>query len=183
MNQIAKETLSSSDSRVVKGWATFEEQKKAYKGAAENYQQYVDTILELATHKEQAIREAEWATTADEKHSLDVLIGGAKDVAEAHTAAADECQKGYQIAFYNAGGGFAAFKGAVIQGNQDLIASVFGVRDAYANVLNAIGVPSATPGLPRTVGFQTRQSGGPVAAQTPYLVGERGPELFVPQQS
>jgi hypothetical protein len=29
--------------------------------------------------------------------------------------------------------------------------------------------------------MQTRQAGGPVEAGTPYLVGERGPELFVPR--
>lgn len=28
--------------------------------------------------------------------------------------------------------------------------------------------------------FSARAAGGPVAGQTPYLVGERGPELFVP---
>jgi phage-related minor tail protein len=32
-------------------------------------------------------------------------------------------------------------------------------------------------------GFQRRATGGPVSALTPYLVGERGPELFVPGAS
>jgi hypothetical protein len=32
-------------------------------------------------------------------------------------------------------------------------------------------------------GFGTRAAGGPVSAGSPYLVGERGPELFVPSRS
>jgi phage-related minor tail protein len=31
--------------------------------------------------------------------------------------------------------------------------------------------------------FQFRAAGGPVSARTPYIVGERGPELFVPGSS
>ncbi len=31
--------------------------------------------------------------------------------------------------------------------------------------------------------LQTRADGGPVSGNTPYIVGERGPELFVPAQS
>ena len=31
--------------------------------------------------------------------------------------------------------------------------------------------------------FEGRQHGGPVRAGRPYLVGERGPELFVPSRS
>src|SRR5574341_4861 len=35
----------------------------------------------------------------------------------------------------------------------------------------------------RTDGGSERQHGGPVVARRPYMVGERGPELFVPQNS
>ena len=45
-------------------------------------------------------------------------------------------------------------------------------------VASAIG---ELPSLPSGIG--ARASGGPVAAGRPYVVGERGPELFVPGQS
>ncbi|TCO12361.1 TP901 family phage tail tape measure protein [Camelimonas lactis] len=48
---------------------------------------------------------------------------------------------------------------------------------------NLIKLPSfgSTPAAPAPAG--TRANGGPVSAGSPYLVGERGPELFVPRQS
>lgn len=36
---------------------------------------------------------------------------------------------------------------------------------------------------PSNLGFQMRAAGGPVSANTPYIVGEQGPELFVPGTS
>ena len=50
-------------------------------------------------------------------------------------------------------------------------ASVFGAGQAGFN-------PSAFTG-----GFSFRADGGPVSSNTPYIVGERGPELFVPSSS
>ena len=38
-------------------------------------------------------------------------------------------------------------------------------------------------GILSFLGFGTRASGGPVNANQPYIVGERGPELFMPKQS
>ena len=38
-------------------------------------------------------------------------------------------------------------------------------------------------GILSFLGFGTRANGGPVASGRPYVVGERGPELFMPQQS
>jgi hypothetical protein len=40
------------------------------------------------------------------------------------------------------------------------------------------------PSLEQSVsGISQRQHGGPVSAHTPYIVGERGPELFIPDRS
>jgi hypothetical protein len=39
---------------------------------------------------------------------------------------------------------------------------------------------SAFGGSAGTFGFAGRANGGPVASNTPYMVGEQGPELFVP---
>ncbi|WP_265561946.1 tail tape measure protein [Sphingomicrobium arenosum] len=37
--------------------------------------------------------------------------------------------------------------------------------------------------LGAALGLPGRATGGPVSAKTPYLVGERGPEMFVPEQA
>jgi phage-related minor tail protein len=41
----------------------------------------------------------------------------------------------------------------------------------------------ATSGLGTIFGVQARANGGPVNASSPYLVGEKGPELFIPASS
>lgn len=55
---------------------------------------------------------------------------------------------------------------------QPILSSIFGV----------FGIPLSfsSGGVPSIGG---RANGGPVMANTPYIVGERGPELFVPSQS
>ncbi len=37
--------------------------------------------------------------------------------------------------------------------------------------------------IPKILGISPKAVGGPVSANTPYLVGEKGPELFIPNQS
>jgi len=49
--------------------------------------------------------------------------------------------------------------------------------------LNQLAGPVGSPGILSFLGFGTRANGGPVASGRPYIVGEQGPELFMPQQS
>lgn len=49
--------------------------------------------------------------------------------------------------------------------------------------LNALAGPSGSGGILSFLGFGTRAGGGPVSANRPYIVGEKGPELFVPGAS
>jgi tape measure domain-containing protein len=49
--------------------------------------------------------------------------------------------------------------------------------------LNALAGPAGSGGILSFLGFGTRANGGPVNANKPYIVGERGPELFMPNQS
>lgn len=52
---------------------------------------------------------------------------------------------------------------------------------AGLNALADIGDPSGqSTGVLSFLGFGKRAAGGPVTANAPYVVGERGPELFVP---
>jgi hypothetical protein len=135
---------------------------------------------------------SEWDVATESMKATNVtLIGGATEVGTATEDAAKKCRDGYSIAFHDAGGGFAAFKGAVLQGNEEMIASTFGLASAYAAVLNPIGTPKAVGGqrvatsadvaAVGSSGF--RAAGGPVASGAAYVVGERGPELFVPDRA
>lgn len=64
-----------------------------------------------------------------------------------------------------------------------LIGAVTAANQAMAGgyVLTTNLRPSSN--LREQTNLRAMQAGGPVTAQTPYLVGERGPEVFVPQQS
>jgi hypothetical protein len=55
---------------------------------------------------------------------------------------------------------------------------------ALGGLFGGGGVPAGTPTAATTSGFSTltsRAAGGPVLPFTPFLVGEKGPELFVPR--
>lgn len=69
-----------------------------------------------------------------------------------------------------------------------LLADVFGSAGSgggFGGLLGGLGLgPSAINpafGLPNYAILPGRANGGPVSRDTPYMVGERGPELFVPQ--
>jgi len=178
-DQERQQTMTATEFAIYKATEAADARKAAFKGTAEQLARY------------EVLNRQQLQQTVDEIRGSNVtLIGGATEVGAANEQAAKKCQVGYSIAFHAAGGGFAAFKGAVIQGNEEMIQSAFGVVDAYAKVLNAIGTPQSTPGMPRTAssadiagGNFGRAAGGPVAASVPYLVGERGPELFVPDRA
>jgi hypothetical protein len=179
-------TMSDSEFKIFKIREEAQAKKNGWQGATEFAEQYYAQVDAWAERQVQQVLdgtkqvEQEWVT----------LIGGAKELGTANQQAAADTSAGYTIAFHDAGGGFAAFKGAVIQGNEEMVTSAFGMADAYAKVLNAIGIPQNTPGLPRVAssadiagGNFGRAAGGPVAASVPYVVGERGPELFVPDRA
>jgi Lambda phage tail tape-measure protein (Tape_meas_lam_C) len=62
-----------------------------------------------------------------------------------------------------------------------------GLRSGINGLLGSLGGGSGSSGLVSgllgILGLPGRSTGGTVNARTPYLVGERGPELFVPQNA
>lgn len=65
-----------------------------------------------------------------------------------------------------------------------IVAGAGAVYAAVKGVVNAaLNQGNATERLKEGTFFKKRQMGGPVTSRKPYLVGERGPELFVPQSS
>jgi hypothetical protein len=83
---------------------------------------------------------------------------------------------------------------AVISGLARVVDALAGALYAVVNAANAVAsairsIPSP-PSLPfrvtipgTQIGVGGRAAGGPVTGRTPYIVGERGPELFVPGMS
>jgi TP901 family phage tail tape measure protein len=76
---------------------------------------------------------------------------------------------------------FSEFAEAVIRDIARMIAQFLALK-AIAGILTAIN-PALGAGFASFAGIGARASGGPVAANRPYLVGERGPELFMPQSA
>jgi hypothetical protein len=87
---------------------------------------------------------------------------------------------------------------AVVDGFTDIAANVRNASDAVAAFINQLGTMALStgfqllfgglssalgPGISSIFGVQPRAMGGPVGAGSPYLVGERGPELFVPSNN
>jgi hypothetical protein len=110
---------------------------------------------------------------------------------------------GVLLAFSMILGGLAKFAGAMsrVPGMAGLwkpvVNAANNAKNAIDGITNAInGVPSSktvritveqrtntVTGLPRRGTIPERAAGGPVRAGQPYIVGERRPELFVPNQS
>lgn len=119
------------------------------------------------------------------KQRKDLL--GQKGVAE---TLAEDAEKGKQAA-KDLGMSFSsAFEDAIIGGNK--------LRDVFSGLLQDIARivlrRSVTEPLAAAIGgmdwgsmlgsiFGARANGGPVTAGAPYIVGERGPEMFVPSTS
>jgi TP901 family phage tail tape measure protein len=76
---------------------------------------------------------------------------------------------------------FGQFAEAVIRDIARMIAQFLALK-AIAGILTAIS-PALGGSFASFVGIGKRAHGGPVAVNRPYLVGERGPELFVPQSA
>lgn len=87
----------------------------------------------------------------------------------------------------------SAFEGAVLQGKsfRDVLAGI--ARDIAGIVLRTSVTERGAKAVTKLVGnfdlgslwdkLTARAEGGPVLAGSPYIVGERGPELFVPRAS
>jgi hypothetical protein len=71
----------------------------------------------------------------------------------------------------------------VINSALGLINSAISKANAAASIINKVLPGNPVGSIPSIGLIGGRASGGPVAAGVPYMVGERGPELFVPGSS
>lgn len=58
-----------------------------------------------------------------------------------------------------------------------------GIRDLFGSIFNSGSSGGFLSSLGSLFGFDGKASGGPVTAGRPYIVGEKGPELFTPSTS
>lgn len=83
----------------------------------------------------------------------------------------------------NAGGGRGSWWKTLLNiGVSAITPSLGGLSSSFLKKGISSG-PLTTTGTPLLTGLIHRASGGPVSAMSPYLVGERGPEMFIPGQS
>jgi len=76
-------------------------------------------------------------------------------------------------------------QGVIDRGKIDIAVTASGITETQAAIRGLLGIDTLAGVRGKGLGFRLipegeRANGGPVNANTPYLVGERGPELFVP---
>lgn len=170
-----KAALSESDYEIVKVWDVNKEKKLAFGGSVQQREEYNKAVDDLSSAQEQAILTKTWRAADEGGKALKKLTDDAK-------AAKDEIDKTAEAARSLQGGTSLPGSTQVTEaGGQRYLVSPDGHRvplgphgELPDNWFDLYTGRSSFPG---------RAGGGPVDAGSPYLVGERGPELFVPNSS
>ena len=97
------------------------------------------------------------------------------------TTVADMIGSKFESSFMSAVKGTRSLKDAFRQMASDIIAELF--RIFVVKKITGFITRTLTSAFPTFAGIPARADGGPVNANTPYMVGERGPELFVPARA
>jgi hypothetical protein len=183
---IAKQTLSTTDYQIrkINEWeaATI----AAFRGTEEQLGRYTEAVHTQAQRQIDALAEVNDIVTLI-GHSAAEMEAGRQTAAHTTGDAVSEEYRRQQEAFMS-------FKGVVVAGTGEMAGASQALVTAMTHVISNAGdwlarqeqmlqaqrdrgeffIPSGGAGMP------TRASGGPVSAGQPYLVGERGPEVFVP---
>jgi|DEB0MinimDraft_6_1074348.scaffolds.fasta_scaffold00578_9 hypothetical protein len=97
------------------------------------------------------------------------------------TTVADMVGNQFENAFMSAVKGTKSVKDAFRAMAVEIIGELF--RIFVVKQITGFVTSMFTAAFPSIAGVPARANGGPVNANTPYMVGERGPELFVPARS
>ena len=135
--------------------------------------------IEAYRQRAQAVATAADKLTGQQKMEQELFEGLASTFAGTVTSAFDAAVSGtenFGVALQELGGKLLSTIGQML------------IMYSIAQALGALGGGAGNPQgilsfLARAFGYQGKANGGPVAGATPYLVGERGPELFVPGTS
>ena len=135
--------------------------------------------IEAYRQRAQAVANAADKLTAQQKMEQELFEGLAGTFAGTVTSAFDAAVSGtenFGVALQELGGKLLSTIGQML------------VMYSIAQALGALGGGAGNPQgilsfLARAFGYQGKANGGPVTGGAPYVVGERGPELFVPGSS
>jgi len=117
----------------------------------------------------------------DQQIALGVAMGIIDEKVLAAKQKLDELRVQYGVtadASKNSEANIYGYTEAVIRMNMELDGSLQRLRDIQAELNSMPGEAGGRVG--GEVGADGKAMGGPVSAGTPYMVGERGPEMFVP---
>jgi predicted transcriptional regulator len=156
-----KESMDTSTYQIMKIWETAEAQIKAFDGSIEQRQRYADLVYTIAD------REAKGIT--------DVMAGALDTMASKSAAVIDQAAaKTLAAVSYTVNSIFSLGGSAADMEARAAALGGYVAHDDYGNPYIYIPGVNTAP---------HRAEGGPVSSGQPYLVGERGPELFVPASS
>jgi DNA-directed RNA polymerase specialized sigma24 family protein len=179
-----KQILDTTSYQIVKIWEAVDEQEKAFKGTEEQRAAFNRAVEALAAEQANALLEVD----TDAIHKL--AAEGQKAITDTASAATTALQQFSVSSRYSLQQGTdmqaaAAAAGGTVAyddyGNPYIY--IPGVNAApHAGTSGKITTPSLPQwALPGAATFLSgRAAGGPVVGGSPYLVGEAGPEIFVP---
>lgn len=136
----------------------------------EQLEQRVSELMEKNTHLTKEQVEAALGNTAALKEQVKAL---------------ENLESMYASIGQSISSGIVDALSAAVEGTKSLADVASQTLRQVANILLQFGVNTALGGIPGLESFfgGKRAAGGPVSGGTPYMVGERGPELFVPNTS
>jgi hypothetical protein len=150
----AQKTLSSTDFQIMKIQEVARAQVAAFQGTIEQREVFNQRVMELATQQVEALKAKEHEVVANAAQA-------ALDAANALASIIPDI--GHGPTAPNGGGGPAPINVSPI---------------VLPPVIHQSGIVTG-----QNTNLTARAGGGPVSAGAPYLVGELGPELFVPRAS
>lgn len=152
--------------------------RQAREDALKRENQLAEKAIDLAKRRNELTKQTRQGTLSE---------GFFKAMADAFRNASTEFERGQQVFQSVMGNMESAIDNFVRTGKfafKDFAASV--IRDLIAIQMKAQAIALINMGL-KAIGFNVqlpgRAAGGPVSAGSPYIVGERGPELFMPSGS
>jgi hypothetical protein len=179
----AKTSLDTLNYQILKIWQRVDEEEKAFKGSEQQRGQYNAAVEALATAQAQALRDASDSTI--------IAAAKAADATEASAArqirAIAGVTKGYWAEVDAAFAAMAAASGGLMSSSGTRVGTPNdgsmergpGINQGFTVPVNGIGINSQSA----IYQIPGRAGGGPVSGGQPYVVGERGAELFIPSSA
>ena len=131
--------------------------------------QQIEKILETNTHLT--------------REQVEAALRGNQALKE-QVSALEELESMYAAIGQSISNGIVDALTAAVEGTKSLADAASQVLRQVASILLQFGVNTALGGIPGlSAFFPGRATGGPVTGGKPYMVGEKGPELFVPNSS